>query len=76
MAGTRTRRVVAQPYPSEARSKPALNLDKAQITGRISKPGFCVPWGLSNMAASEGDNVSETRSEIAVAAVMVTANWR
>ena len=66
-------------YRSEARAKPRLNgLNSQPNRVSITRPSqsFFAPCGLSRIAASAGDRVSELIAEITVEIAMVSANCR
>ncbi|MCY1183340.1 hypothetical protein D9M73_239510 [compost metagenome] len=77
LRGAVTRRWVRVPYATLIRSKPRLKRSPALRTKRVMRPpesaGAC---GFSSIAASAGDSVSDSSSEMIVAVEIVTANWR
>jgi hypothetical protein len=68
---------VIAPYQRLSRSKPALNFSPPRYsTRRQPLAGACSAFGRSSKAARAGERVSDSSSEIRVAAEIVTANWR
>ena len=65
------------PYQALSRSKPALKRAPALCRGRRQPPAEgSAAFGRSSSAASAGERVSDSSSEMIVADQMVTANWR
>ena len=67
---------VTRPYQAEKRSKLRLNQSPAEWSTRRKPPAGASPLGFSSSAASAGERVSDSSSEMTVALEMVTANWR
>ena len=72
-------RVTVRPYPADERSKKRLKARKprpnTRSMARVGRSGGA-PCGLSRMAASAGDSVSELKAEMSVEKAIVSANWR